>query len=74
MDDDGRYGKDVLRRTAPLHRELRHAVPGVYAGFRALHEAAFTEGALETRTPRAVAAFCEFADEMERRAAGVHVA
>jgi AhpD family alkylhydroperoxidase len=128
MDDEGKYGKDVLHRMAPLHRELRHAVPDVYAGFRALHEAAFTEGALDTRTkelialaiavvegcdgciashaqgaaragatrteaaeaigvaflmrggpasihgPRAFAAFCEFADEAERRAPGAQVA
>jgi AhpD family alkylhydroperoxidase len=128
MDDNGTYGKDVLHRMGPLHRELRREVPDVYAGFRALHEAAFTEGALGTRTkelialaiavvegcdgciashaqaaahagatreeaaeaigvaflmrggpatihgPRAFAAFCEFADDADRRAAGAQVA
>ena len=28
------YGKAVLRDLTPLHRELRHAIPDVYRGFR----------------------------------------
>lgn len=49
------HGKAVLTELSPLHRQLRKAVPDVYAGFGALHKAAFTAGALDTRTKELIA-------------------
>lgn len=49
------HGKAVLDELSPLHRALRKAVPDVYAGFGALHKAAFAEGALDTRTKELIA-------------------
>src|SRR5215469_17429363 len=49
------HGKTVLRDLSPLHRELRRAIPDVYAGFGELHQAAFTGGALDTRTKELIA-------------------
>ena len=39
----------------PLHRELRKAIPDVYAGFRELHHASFAPGALDTKTKELIA-------------------
>ena len=44
------HGKQVLDDLSPLHRQLRRAVPDVYAGFRELHRAAFAPGALDAKT------------------------
>lgn len=49
------HGKAVLDALNPLHRELRHAIPDVYAGFRELHQAAFAPGALDPRTKELIA-------------------
>jgi AhpD family alkylhydroperoxidase len=49
------HGKQVLDDLSPLHRQLRRAVPDVYAGFGALHQAAFAAGALDTRTKELIA-------------------
>ena len=49
------YGKAVLDDLAPLGRELRRAIPDVYKGFGELHHAAFTDGALDTRTKELIA-------------------
>jgi len=49
------HGRTVLRELAPLHRELRRAVPDVYKGFGELHRAAFADGALDTRTKELIA-------------------
>lgn len=49
------HGKAVLRELSPLHRELRRAIPQVYAGFGALHDAAFEAGALDVRTKELIA-------------------
>ncbi|GAB3255626.1 carboxymuconolactone decarboxylase family protein [Nocardioides dilutus] len=49
------HGKQVLDDLSPLHRQLRRAVPEVYAGFRELHQAAFAPGALDTRTKELIA-------------------
>ncbi|WP_151084074.1 carboxymuconolactone decarboxylase family protein [Nocardioides cynanchi] len=49
------HGKDVLHELNPLHRELRRAVPDVYLGFGALHQAAFAPGALDARTKELIA-------------------
>lgn len=52
---NGVNGKGVLRELSPLHRELRHAVPDVYKGFSALHDAAFADGALDVKTKELIA-------------------
>ena len=49
------HGQAVLDALNPLHRELRRAVPEVYAGFRELHAAAFAPGALDGRTKELIA-------------------
>jgi AhpD family alkylhydroperoxidase len=49
------HGKAVLADLRPLHRELRHAVPGVYEGFAAFHHAAFASGALDVKTKELMA-------------------
>jgi AhpD family alkylhydroperoxidase len=49
------HGKDVLDALNPLHRELRRAVPDVYRGFGALHQAAFAPGALDVRIKELIA-------------------
>src|SRR5689334_4427587 len=49
------HGKEVLDALNPLHRDLRRAVPDVYTGFRALHQAAFSAGALDVRTKELIA-------------------
>lgn len=54
-DHGSAHGKTVLRELSPLHRELRRAIPDVYAGFGELHRAAFTGGALDVRTKELIA-------------------
>lgn len=49
------HGKAVLDELSPLNRQLRRAVPEVYAGFLKLHEAAFAAGALDTKTKELIA-------------------
>lgn len=49
------HGKPVLDALSPLTRELRSSIPDVYAGFAALHQAAFAEGALDVRTKELIA-------------------
>jgi AhpD family alkylhydroperoxidase len=49
------HGKAVLDDLAPLGRDLRKAIPDVYQGFGELHRAAFTAGALDTRTKELIA-------------------
>lgn len=49
------YGRTALREIAPLHRNLRHAIPDVYAGFGELSKAAFADGALDRRTKELIA-------------------
>jgi AhpD family alkylhydroperoxidase len=49
------HGTAVLRDLAPLHRNLRHAIPDVYRGFGELSKAAFAEGALERKTKELIA-------------------
>src|SRR5262245_22431708 len=49
------HGAAVLQELSPLHRNLRRAVPDVYAGFRELHHAAFADGALTSRTKELIA-------------------
>lgn len=49
------HGKPVLDDLAPLTRDLRRAIPEVYDGFRQLHHAAFSPGALDARTKELMA-------------------
>jgi AhpD family alkylhydroperoxidase len=49
------HGKAVLDDLAPLGRELRTAIPDVYAGFRDLHAAAVAPGALDGKTKELIA-------------------
>lgn len=49
------HGRQVLDDLSPLHRQLRRAVPEVYAGFRELHRSALAPGALDTRVKELIA-------------------
>jgi AhpD family alkylhydroperoxidase len=49
------YGKAVREDLRGPTRELRHAIPQVYAGYRELHDAALAAGALDTRTKELIA-------------------
>ena len=49
------HGRRVLDDLAPLHHQLRRAVPEVYRGYRELQHAAFAAGALDTRTKELIA-------------------
>jgi AhpD family alkylhydroperoxidase len=49
------HGKDVLTELAPLHRELRRAIPDVYKGFGELHKASFAAGELDVKTKELIA-------------------
>lgn len=55
VDHESAHGTPVLDDLAPLNRQLRRAIPDVYAGFRELHHAAFADGALDTRTKELIA-------------------
>lgn len=59
-DEPGRdtlmsYGKTVREELRRPTRELRHAIPRVYAGYKELHDAALAPGALDTRTKELIA-------------------
>src|SRR6476469_92260 len=49
------YGKVVQEELRPHARELRHAIPDVYRGFKALHDSALAEGVLDTKTKELIA-------------------
>jgi AhpD family alkylhydroperoxidase len=49
------YGKAVREELRSPARELRHAIPQVYAGYRQLHDAALAAGALDVRTKELIA-------------------
>jgi len=53
--NDTATGRAILDELRPLHRELRRAVPDVYRGFGALHEAALAPGALDVKTKELIA-------------------
>jgi AhpD family alkylhydroperoxidase len=46
---------DVVNDLREPTKELRTAIPGVFAGFGQLHDAAFAEGALSTKTKELIA-------------------
>ena len=49
------YGKAVRDELAVPTRELRHAIPLVYAGYKELHDSALAAGALDTKTKELIA-------------------
>lgn len=49
------HGRAVLDALGPLHRDLRRAIPEVYAGFRELHHAALGAGVLDVKTKELIA-------------------
>ena len=49
------YGKAVRDELAVPTRELRHAIPLVYAGYKELHDSALAAGALDARTKELIA-------------------
>jgi AhpD family alkylhydroperoxidase len=49
------YGKTVREELRLPSRELRHAIPQVYAGYRQLHDAAMAPGALDAKTKELIA-------------------
>jgi AhpD family alkylhydroperoxidase len=52
---DQGYGREVQQGLAPLARDLRKAIPEVYAGFHELHAAALEPGELDTRVKELIA-------------------
>ena len=55
VDAHTTHGKSVLRELAPLHRDLRRAIPEVYKGFAELSKAAVADGALDRKTKELIA-------------------
>ena len=56
--DSDRYhahGKGVQEELAPLGRDLRRAIPDVYAAFGQLHSAALAPGELDAKTKELIA-------------------
>ena len=49
------YGKAVREELRVPTRELRHAIPQVYAGYKELHDAALAPGALDAKTKELIA-------------------
>ena len=49
------YGKTVRDELRVPTRELRHAIPQVYAGYKELHDSAFAAGALDGKTKELIA-------------------
>ena len=49
------HGRDLLNDIAPLTRDLRGLIPGVYEGFGRLHAAAFADGEVDRKTKELIA-------------------
>jgi AhpD family alkylhydroperoxidase len=49
------YGKAVREELRVPARELRHAIPKVYAGYRELHDSALAAGELDVKTKELIA-------------------
>lgn len=49
------HGKTVLNDIAPLTRDLRGLIPGVYKGFGEMHAAAMAPGELDAKTKELIA-------------------
>jgi AhpD family alkylhydroperoxidase len=49
------WAKTVRDELRAPSRDLRHAIPQVYAGYKELYDSALTSGALDTRTKELIA-------------------
>jgi AhpD family alkylhydroperoxidase len=49
------YGKTVRDELRVPTRELRHAIPQVYAGYKELHDSALAPGVLDAKTKELIA-------------------
>ncbi|MBR7828223.1 carboxymuconolactone decarboxylase family protein [Actinospica sp. MGRD01-02] len=49
------YGSDVRDALREPTRELRRAIPEVYAGYKQLHDSALAEGAVDVKTKELIA-------------------
>jgi AhpD family alkylhydroperoxidase len=49
------YGRSVREELRMPSRELRHAIPQVYAGYRELHDSALAGGVLDAKTKELIA-------------------
>jgi len=49
------YGATVREELRIPTRELRHAIPDVYAGYKQLHDAALAHGVLDAKTKELIA-------------------
>ena len=49
------WGENVRNELRAPTRDLRHAIPQVYEGYRELHDSALAPGALDTRTKELIA-------------------
>lgn len=49
------FGREVMDELAPLGRDLREKIPGVYTGYGEMHKAAFAEGELSKKTKELIA-------------------
>jgi AhpD family alkylhydroperoxidase len=49
------YGTTVREDLRIPTRDLRHAIPDVYAGYKQLHDAALADGVLDARTKELIA-------------------
>jgi AhpD family alkylhydroperoxidase len=49
------YGAAVRQELRAPTRELRHAIPDVFEGYRQLHDSAFAAGKLDTKTKELIA-------------------
>ena len=49
------YGKAVREELRVPTRELRHAIPQVYAGYKELHDSALRPGVLDAKTKELIA-------------------
>lgn len=49
------YGTTVREELRIPTRDLRHAIPDVYAGYKELHDAALADGKLDARTKELIA-------------------
>lgn len=54
-DAQHQHGRALLSELAPMGRELRSLIPGVYEGFGQLHEASFADGALSRKHKELIA-------------------
>jgi len=49
------WGKNVREELRVPTRELRHAIPQIYAGYKELHDSALAAGALDAKTKELIA-------------------